>query len=248
LVADHIKTDKGGNMNTYNYELNTLFNDGTYDELLEIYNNFDFEIMLNESVLSIPKNKIKDMLKKISTIKDTDKMEKFVNKNKKFVKPEKELKQRVRKLAKQLNFEEKEVKQAEISIIKTLAAISQFSTLVSLLGIPLLIIMMINAKVKRQTLSDVSHQIIKDIKDSIQKAKKGPYTSSLNFTVFGVLFYIGSILIYFLTMFTAGFATTIMTSFVGGALFVGMILLILSMISFMWTFLGTPGRMRRGEN
>ena len=244
LVAKHIKIDKGGSMNNYNYDLNTLYNDNTYDELLECYNNIN---VLNEGVLKMPLNKIKDMLKKITTIKNDEQMEKFVNKNKKFVKSNKELKQQTMKIAKQLNFGEKEVKEAEIDIIKALAAISQFSVLTVALGIPILLVMLVNTRIKKQKLSDISTQVAKDIKISIQQAKKGPYTSSLKFTVYGALFAIASGVLYTLSVLTIGLASAVFMSFGGGAFIAALVLLILSSISFMWTFLGTPGRMMRGE-
>jgi hypothetical protein len=68
-------------MSNYNYELNTLFGNNSYDELLEIYNDFNMDSLLNESIMSIPKNKLKDILKKITTIKDDKQMESFVNKS-----------------------------------------------------------------------------------------------------------------------------------------------------------------------
>ena len=245
LVAKHIKIDKGENMSKYNYELNTLYNDNFYAELLEVYNNFDIENILNESIMSIPVNKVKDMLKKIATIKNDKQMESFVNKHKKLVRPEKELKQKVMKLAKQLNFEEKEVKEAGLSVMKTLAAISQFSVLSVILGIPIMIIMLINAKVKKQPLKEVAKQTARDIEKSINSAKKGPYTSSLNFTIYGVLFFIGSYITYLISLMVGGGA--LISAAIGSFVLVALVLLILSSISFMWTFLGTPGRMMRGE-
>ena len=246
LVANHIKIDKGENMSKYNYELNTLYNDNFYTEILEVYNNFDVENILNESAMSMPVNKVKDMLKKIATIKNDKQMESFVSKHKKLIRPKKELNQKVMKLAKQLNFDKKEVKEVSENILKVLSALLQSSLLiVSTAIIPIMIIMLINSKVKKQPLKEVAKQVVRDIEKSISSAKKGPYTSSLNFTIYGVLFYIGSVVTYLISLMIGGGA--IVTGVMGGFIAVAGVLLVLSTISFMWTFLGTPGRMMRGE-
>ena len=244
LVANHIKIDKGENMSKYNYELNTLYNDNFYTELLEIYNNSDTQNILNESIMSV--NKVKDMLKKIATIKNDKQMESFVSKHKKLIRPKKELNQKVMKLAKQLNFDKKEVKEASENILKVLSALLQSSLLiVSTAIIPIMIIMLINSKVKNQPLKEVAKQVVKDMEKSIKKTKKGPYTSSLNFTMYGILFYIGSMVTYLISLMIGGGA--VIVGVIGGLITVALVLLVLSTISFMWTFLGTPGRMMRGE-
>jgi hypothetical protein len=107
--------------------------------------------------------------------------------------------------------------------------------------------MMINSKVKKQKLSDVSAQVAKDITSSIQKAKKGPYSTSLNMTIYGVLMAIISAILYLLSALTIGIVSGGFFAFGGGAFITALVLLILGCISFMWTFLGTPGRMQRGE-
>lgn len=243
LALKDIKIHKGGPMTNYNYELNTLFNNDSYSELLEIYNNFGVENTLNESVAI---NKVKDILKKISSIKNDKQMETFVNRHKNFVKPESELKKKLKKLADQMGFDTQEVKEATISASKAIAAISQFSVLTaSTAMIPIMIAMMINAKIKKQPLKEVAKQVARDIENSISAAKKGPYTSSLNFTIYGVLFFIGSYITYLISLMIGGGA--IVTAAIGGFVAVAAVLLALSTISFMWTFLGTPGRMKRGE-
>ena len=119
-------------MSNYNYELNTLFNNNPYDELLE----FNMKNLLNENIASLPLNKTKEMLKKITSIKNDKQMESFVKKHKKFVKPQKQLKKEVFKLARQLNFDDKEVKDADYSIVKGMAAAGQTVALTAILGIP----------------------------------------------------------------------------------------------------------------
>lgn len=230
-------------MSNYNYELNTLFGDISYDDLLEVYNKFNMENSLNESVMSIPKNKIKDILKKITTIKDDNQMEKFVNKHKKFVKPHKELKNSVMKLAKQLNFEEKEIEEVNNSISKILSVFIQSSILIAVAGIPLLITIMINSIIKKVSIKEVAKTVLDDLKTSIHRTKKGHYTSALNFTFYGIIFLIQSFILSFLAL-SPGFIISITTSITGGFFFVGLVLFILGLISFMWTFLGTPERLK----
>jgi hypothetical protein len=231
-------------MNNYNYELNALFNNDIYSELLEIYNNYSVDNILNESTM--PANKLKDMLKKISSIKNDKQMETFVGRHKNFVKPEKELNSKVYKLANDMDIDLKAVKKASVNISRAFAALGQASVLtMSGAIIPILIVMMINSKIKKQPFKQVSEQVLKDIEKSITSTTKGPYSSSLNFTVYGVLSFIGGFMTYLIGALFGG--SVVALGMTGGFLLVAGVLLVLSTISFMWTFLGTPGRMKEGE-
>jgi len=221
------------------YDLNNIMNESNYDELLEIYNSITNNSILTEGIASIPMNKAKQMLKKISSFKNPKQMESFIKSNKKFVKSEKDLNVNVKKLAKKLNYTDAEVQASRVSIMKSLALISQFAGLASLLGIPLIIIIMLIAAAKGKSLSEVTDQILDDIKVSIRKDVKGPYETSIQNIIWGLIIYIGSLIVMLL-----GGALAVDAIVAIGAIgfLVGLILLIISVISFMWTFVTTPLR------